>query len=78
MNLTELVEQLELIQQDHPHSARLDVRVSDLDIFGVHLSTMMSRNLAKSNAFVLLHSNPNRETAEVFTHLGFSFSSPSS
>ena len=37
MNLTELVEQLELIQQDHPHSARLDVRVNDLDIFAVQL-----------------------------------------
>jgi hypothetical protein len=45
MNLAELVEQLELIQQDHPHSAHLEVRI-------------------------------NRETAEVFAHLGFSFSSP--
>jgi hypothetical protein len=37
MNLNELIEQLELIKQDHPYSAHLDVRVNDLDVFAVHL-----------------------------------------
>jgi hypothetical protein len=37
MNLNELIEQLELIKQDHPHSAHLDVRVNDLDVFAVNL-----------------------------------------
>ncbi len=38
MNLTDLIEQLELIKQDHPHSASLDVRINDLDAFMVHLN----------------------------------------
>ena len=38
MNLIELVEQLQLTQQDHPHSAHLDVRINDLDAFAVNLS----------------------------------------
>ena len=37
MNLIELIEQLELIKQDHPEAAHLDVRVNDLDVFAVHL-----------------------------------------
>jgi hypothetical protein len=37
MNLTDLIEQLELIKQDHPHAAQLDVRVNDLDVFAVNL-----------------------------------------
>ena len=37
MNLSELIEQLELIKQDHPHAAHLDVRINDLDVFAVHL-----------------------------------------
>ena len=37
MNLNELIEQLELIKQDHPQSAHLDVRVNDLDVFAVNL-----------------------------------------
>jgi hypothetical protein len=37
LTLTELIEQLELIKQDHPHAAHLDVRVDDLDVFAVHL-----------------------------------------
>ena len=37
MNITELIEQLELIKHDHPEAARLDVRANDLDVFAVHL-----------------------------------------
>jgi len=37
MNLTELIEQLELIKHDHPEAAHLDVRANDLDVFAVHL-----------------------------------------
>ncbi len=38
MNLNELIEQLELIQSDHPHAAHLDVRVNELDVFAVNLN----------------------------------------
>ena len=37
MNLSELIEQLELIKQDHPHSAHLNVTAQDLDTFAVNL-----------------------------------------
>jgi hypothetical protein len=51
MNLTELVEQLELIQQDHPHSAHLDVRVNDLDIFAVQLKHDDEQECVESKCF---------------------------
>ena len=37
MSLNELIEQLELIKQDHPDAAQLDVRANDLDVFAVWL-----------------------------------------
>jgi hypothetical protein len=37
MKLDELIEQLELIRSDHPHAAKLDVRVNELDVFDVNL-----------------------------------------
>ena len=37
MNLVELIEQLELLKQDHPEAVNLDVRANDLDVFAVHL-----------------------------------------
>jgi hypothetical protein len=36
MNLSELIEQLELIKQDHPRSAHLNVKVWDEDVVGVY------------------------------------------
>jgi hypothetical protein len=36
MNLTEFIEQLELLKHDHPDAGTLDVRVNDLDVFAVH------------------------------------------
>ena len=37
MNITELIEQLELIKKDHPEAAHFDVRVNELDVFAVNL-----------------------------------------
>ena len=37
MTLNDLIEQLELIKHDHPHSADLPVRCNDLDVFAVNL-----------------------------------------
>jgi hypothetical protein len=37
MNLTELIEQLELIKHDHPEAADFDVRAAGSDVFAIHL-----------------------------------------
>jgi hypothetical protein len=38
MSLNDLIEQLELMKHDHPHSADLPVRCNELDVFAVNLN----------------------------------------
>jgi hypothetical protein len=61
MNLSELIEQLELIKQDHPDAAQLDVRINDLDTLADHLRADPDQNFVEIECFrpfALNQSNP--------------------